>query len=136
MQRMEKVQYKTLQAVYNNYLATYDELLALDNELKIHQRHLQFLAIEMYKSRNKLNPSFMWKTYKEKNLPYSLRRGISLLIPNVNTQKYGTNSLNSRGNVLWNNLLIKLKECESLQELKVLLKQSENIPYTCSACKA
>ena len=100
MQRIEKVQCKTLQVVYNNYLATYDELLALDNELKIHQRHLQFLAIEMYKSRNKLNPSFMWKTYKEKNTPYSLRRGISLLITNVNTQKYGINSLNFRGNVL------------------------------------
>ena len=51
MQRVEKVQYKSLQVVYNNYLATYDELLALDNKLKIHQRHLQFLAIEIYKSK-------------------------------------------------------------------------------------
>ena len=48
--------YKTLQVVYNNYMATYDELLALDNKLKTHQRHLQFLAIEIYKSKNTLNP--------------------------------------------------------------------------------
>ena len=48
----------------NNCIATYDELLALDNKLKTHQRHLQVLAIEIYKSKNKLNPSFMWKTYK------------------------------------------------------------------------
>ena len=33
MQRVEKVQYKTLQAVYNNYMATYDELLALDKKM-------------------------------------------------------------------------------------------------------
>ena len=58
-------------------MATYDELLALDNKLKIHQKHLQFLAIEICKSKNKLNSSFMWKTYKEKNIPYSLKRGIS-----------------------------------------------------------
>ena len=64
--------------MYNNYIATYDELLALDNKLKTHQQHLQFLAIEMYKSKNKLNTSFMWKAYKEKNIPYSLRRRISL----------------------------------------------------------
>ena len=51
MQRVEKVQYKTLQAVFNNYMTTYDELLALDNKLKIHQRHLQFLTIEIYKSK-------------------------------------------------------------------------------------
>ena len=50
-------------------MATYVELLVLDNKLKIHQRHLQFLAFEIYKSKNKLNPSFMWKTYNEKNIP-------------------------------------------------------------------
>ena len=136
MQRVEKVQYKSLQVVYNNYMATYDELFALDNKLKIHQRHLQFLAIEIFKSKKKLNRSFMWKTYKEKNIPYSLRRGISLFIPNANTQKYGINSLTFRGSVLWDNLPIKLKECKSLQEFKLLLKQSGNLPYTCSACKA
>ena len=65
----------------------------------------------------------MWKTYKEKNIPYSLRRGISLSIPNVNSQKYGINSLNFRGSVLWNNLPIKLKKYDFLQEFKLPLKQ-------------
>ena len=37
-------------------MATYDDFLALDNKLKTHKRHLQFLAIEIYKSENKLNP--------------------------------------------------------------------------------
>ena len=96
MQRVEKAQYKSLQVAYNNYMATYDELLPLDNKLKIHQIHLQFLAFEIDKSKNKLNPSFMWKTYKEKNIPYSLRRGISLFITNANTQKYEINSLTFR----------------------------------------
>ena len=41
-------------------MATYDELVALDNKLKTHQSHLQFLATEIYKSKNKLNPIFMW----------------------------------------------------------------------------
>ena len=30
----------------------------------------------------------MWKTYKEKNIPYLQRRGTSRSIPNVNTQIY------------------------------------------------
>ena len=37
--------YKTLQVVYSNYMATCDDLLALDNKLKTYQRHLQLLAI-------------------------------------------------------------------------------------------
>ena len=51
--------YKTLQVVYNNYMATYDDLSALDNKLKTHQRLLQLLAIEIYKYENKRNPNFM-----------------------------------------------------------------------------
>ena len=76
----------------------------MDNKLKTHQSHLQFLAIEIYKSKNKVNLSFMWKTYNEKNIPYSLRGGLSVSIPNVNSQKHGINSLNFRGSVLWNKL--------------------------------
>ena len=77
----------------------------------------------------------MWKT-NEKNIPYSLRTVISLFIPNANSQKCGINSLNFRGSVLWNSLPIKLQERKSLQEFKLLLKQSGNLPCTCSACKA
>ena len=92
IQRVEKVQYKTL-------------IILLDNKLIFHQRHLKFLAIEINKSKNRLNPSFIRKTYKEKNISYSLRRGISLLIPNASTQKYRINPLNFRS-VLWNNVLL------------------------------
>ena len=58
MKRVEKLQRKKLQVMYNNNTATYDELLALDNKLKIHQRHLQFLVIKIYKPKNKLNSKF------------------------------------------------------------------------------
>ena len=40
-------------------MATYDDLSALDNKLKTHQRLLQLLAIEIYKYENKRNPNFM-----------------------------------------------------------------------------
>ena len=36
-------------------MATYDDLLALDNNLKTRQRHAQFLVIEIYKPKNTLN---------------------------------------------------------------------------------
>ena len=37
-------------------MAAYDNLLASDNKLKNHQRYLQVLAIEIYKSKNTLKP--------------------------------------------------------------------------------
>ena len=96
-------------------MATYDELLAFNNKLNTHQGHLQFLALEIYRSKNKLNQSFMWKTYQEKNIRYSRRRSISLSIPNVNIQKYGINSSNFRGSALRNNLPIKFQNFKFLQ---------------------
>ena len=51
-------------------MATYDHLLTLENKLKTRQKHLQFLAIEIHKSKNKLNPSFMYKINNEKIISY------------------------------------------------------------------
>ena len=98
-------------------MAIHDEFLALNNKLKTYQSLLKFLAIGIYRAKNKLNPRFKWKTFKEKNTPYSLRMGASLSIPNVSTQKYGIHSLNFRGSVLWNNLPIKLKNLNFYKDL-------------------
>ena len=99
MQRFLKKQYKTLRVVYNNCMATYDDLLALDNKLKIHQTHLQFLANEIYQPRHELNRSFMWKAYEERNIPYSLTRGVPRLVSDGNAQKHGMNLLQLRGSI-------------------------------------
>ena len=85
-------------------MATYDDLLAYGNKLKIHHMYLQFLDIERYDSRNKLNPIFMWKAYALKTILFSLRRRVLLLVPDADTRKYGINSSKFRGSVLWNNL--------------------------------
>ena len=79
-------------------MTTYNDLayVVLDNKLKIHQRHLQFLAIEVYNSRNKLNPCFMKKAYVKKNIPYCLRIGLTLLISCAITRIYGINFLKFR----------------------------------------
>ena len=52
-------------------MTIYVDLLAWDDKLKTHQRHLHFLAIKIYKSKSKLNPSFIWKTYKKGYFPHN-----------------------------------------------------------------
>ena len=54
-------------------MTTHDNLSALDNNMKAHQRY--FCSSKPLKYINlKINLSFMGKTYKEKNIPYLLRR--------------------------------------------------------------
>ena len=74
-----KLHYRTLKVVYNEYDKSYEEeLLEMNKPASIHQRHLQFLATEVYKSLMHLNPGFMWSYFSEKPLPYDLRNGNSL----------------------------------------------------------
>ena len=42
-----KIHHRTLQVVYDDFNKSYDELLELNNDLSIHQRHLRYLAIEV-----------------------------------------------------------------------------------------
>ena len=51
-----KCHHRTLQVAYDDFNTSYDELLEVNNDLSIHQRHVRYLAIEVFKSIMYLNP--------------------------------------------------------------------------------
>ena len=63
---VQKMHFSTSQVVYNKYEKSYNELLILNRDISIHQKHQHFLATNVYKSVNNLNPQFMWNYF---NLP-------------------------------------------------------------------
>ena len=52
----------------------------------------------------------------ENTIPYNLRNGNSLLLPPAKSVKFGINSMIFRGNLLWNNLPLNLKRCQTIDE--------------------
>ena len=130
-----KIHHRTLQVVYDDFNKSYDELLELNNDLSIHQRHLRYLAIEVFKSIMHLNPQFMWSYFEEKPMPYNLRDGSKLVLPKTKSSRFGINSLQFRGSVLWNNLPVSLKNCQILNEFKRELKNLGKIHCTCLVCR-
>ena len=82
--------------VYNDFNKSYDELLELNNDLSIHQRHLRYLATEMFKSIMHLNPQFTWSYFKENSLPYNLRDGSKLVLQKTKFSRFSINSLQLR----------------------------------------
>ena len=131
-----KVHHRTQQVVYDDeFNKLYDELLELNNALSIHQRHLRYLAIEVFKSIMHLNPQFMWSYFEEKPMPYNLRDGSKLVLPKTKSSRFGINSLQFRGSFLWNNLPVSLKNCQSLNEFKRELKNLGNIHCTYLVCR-
>ena len=95
-----KIHHRTLQVIYDDCNKSYDEVLELNKDLFIHQRHLRNLAIEMFKSIMHLNPEFMWSYFEEKPMPYNLRDGSKLVLPKTKSSRFGINSLRLRGSLL------------------------------------
>ena len=85
LSKVQKIHFRTLQVVYNTYEKFYNGLLILNRDIPIHQKHLHFLAAEVYKSINNLNPQFMWNYFNFSTLTYKLRKGNKVNLPETRT---------------------------------------------------
>ena len=70
-----KIHNRTLQVIHNEHQKSYDELLDINKDVNIHQKHLYILALEVFKSITHVNPEFMWSYFNENTIPYNLRNG-------------------------------------------------------------
>lgn len=59
----------------------------------LHQSHLRFLADEVFKSMNKLNPDFMSDYFAKKSMPYNLSCWEVLSLPKANQHSNASNEL-------------------------------------------
>ena len=132
--RVQKINFWSLQVVHNTYDTTYAELLSMNSDVSIHQRHLRFLVPEVFKSVSKLNPHFMRDYFKTIFFPYDLRKGNILYLPPAHSARHGINSLLFRGTLLSNNLPIEIKESLSSEEFKKRLKEHGVLPCSCVVC--
>ena len=57
--KINRLHERSLRIAYNDYTATFEDLLAKTRTVTIHQRNLMVLAIEMYKIANGSSPNFM-----------------------------------------------------------------------------
>ena len=129
-----KIHFQTLQIVYNNYDKSYHDLLNFSNDVSIHQKHLRFLATEVYKSLMNINPEFMWEFFNKNPVEYNLREGDIVYLPPARFSCYGINTLAFRGSLLWNSLLSNVKQSHNLEEFKLKLRNLGNIHCACVSC--
>ena len=127
--KVQKIHFETLQVVYNTYEKSYNELLILNRDISIHQKHLHFLTMEVYKSVNNLNSQFMWNYFNFSTLPYELKKGNKVNLPEIRTCHYGINSLLFHGPSVLNNLPRNVKESHSEAQFKEKIKELGNLTY-------
>ena len=83
----------------------------------IHQRDMQILATEVFKTKNDLNPVIMEDVFKFENLSYNFQNVKTLNRSNVNSVKYGTKTISSLSAKIWKILCNNYRELSSLSML-------------------
>ena len=77
-----KTHNRALRVLSYNMSLDYNELLSSTNSMTIHQKNLNFLAVEIFKSLNNLNPIFMKELFVEKSIGINFWRGTPLSLTN------------------------------------------------------
>ena len=65
--KVQKIHRKALKVMFNNKVG-YGELLHLNNEVSIHQKHIHVLICEVFKSLTNPNPESIWSYFVFKDI--------------------------------------------------------------------
>ena len=111
--KIDSVQKRALQAVYNDFNLPHESLCSKGNHLKVHLENLKWLLIEVYKSLHSESPTILCNIFTRKPSNYNLRINNLLLLPKTSTLTYGLHSFVYRGSISWNNLPDEFKNVEN-----------------------
>ena len=128
---MERIQYRALKFVYNDFDSSYDKLLTRAKLSTLELSRKMAILVEVYKAVNKLSPSFMWDIFHVKDVRYNLRNCNNLYVKQCQTKKYGQDSLSNYGAKLWN---VELKMCKDQGTFRESVKNWSKLLCKCCIC--
>ena len=134
---MENLQERALRFFLNNYDSTYEDLLEKSGYPNMNLRRQRTLCKEIYKTLNKLNPSYMNDIFKIKNTDRLTpeKYKLNLEIAKLNQDTFGTKSLRSYGPKIWNTLPYHIKISDNLNSFKSIIKCWDGNHCTCRVCE-
>ena len=124
---------------WNQYLGKYwrydGDLFFQNAQKSIHQKDIESLAIEIYKSQAGLTPPIMSDLFVTSENNYNLRNFQELESSLRWTVKFGTESISCRGPQIWNPISERLRTLETLNKFKKEIKSWKCDACPCRMCK-
>ena len=134
--KINRLHERALRIVYQDDISTFDELLTKDEGFTIHERNVQLLAIEVYKSKCGLSPDFMNELFLKKEYGrINMRNNSEYIVPRTNTVHNGDDSLRHLGPLIWNIVPDYIKCKSSLIAFKKAIKKWRPCACPCRLCK-
>ena len=134
--KIESLQKRALRFVLNDYDSSYQELLTKCGKSTINLRNHRSVCIEMFKTLNDINPSFMKELFQLRitNRPVRENYLFNMFVHKTNQVKYGTKSLRNLAPKIWNSLPLQIKTAENLDIFKDLIKSWDGASCKCNIC--
>ena len=131
---INRIHKHALRILFNDYEASFEELLQRNNEHTVHTKNLHKLMTEVYKSSTRQNPAFMLDLFIRKEATYDLRVKDLLQLPTARTVLNGLNSIVLRGSILWNAISNEVKSSQSIASFKRKFKSWNGDDCNCNIC--
>ena len=123
---------RALRLIYEDYNATFEELLEIDGSFSVHHFNIQTLLIEIYKFCNGLSIQIFRDLFQIKNNRYCLRSNSDLQRTNVQSVYNGENSLSSYAPKMWDLVPMEIKSSASLE---IFIRKIRHWKPQCCPCR-
>ena len=134
--KINKVQERALRLLYDDYNATFEDLLIRDGSFTVHEKNVQTLMIEMFKARSNLWPSLLGDIFEMRNYNGpELRVKRDFLKPWNKTVRYGESTLANLGCLMWDEIPHHIKSVKTVEQFKMLIRRWKPINCPCKLCK-
>ena len=119
--------------LYNDHTSTYDSLPAKANKPPIELKRYGTLALEIFKTLNVLNTTYMQDLFYLRSS--STRRPNNIAVVRTNTDTYERQSIGSLGPQFWNSLPEHKNAETSLAHFRSLINTWFGKECLCNLCK-
>ena len=134
--KINQLHKRALRMVYDDDTSSFQELLAKDGAYTIHERHIQLLAIECYKTYRNIGPVLLNDIFERTNyVGPNLRNKSDFVVPSISSVHFGENSLKYFGAKIWTLIPLEIREVDTLAQFKTLILQWVPQQCPCSLCK-
>ena len=133
--KINRIHERSLRLVYSDKTSAFQELLDKDKSVSVHNKNIQVLATEIYKTVNGLAPTIMNSIFEIEDIEYNLRNKINFKSRRINSVRYSIDSLTYLGPKMWNFVPEDIKKSKSLSVFKTKIEKLIPRDCPCRLCR-